>query len=113
MKVRPSTIVRQRSMVEGRTFIVEPYDMFATAGYMRRGGLTVPAWWQSLKGRREVAWFQWDDPVPSLTMCVRLLFRTVGRAVERSWARVRMGRSKPGSGLSPQVVASKPRSTYS
>jgi D-aspartate ligase len=101
--------VRQLPMVEDRTFIVESYDLLASLGYMRRGGLTVRAWWQSLKGSREFVWFHWDDPVPGLTMCVRLLLRAVGRGVERSWAWVRLSRSRPGSGHSPQVLTSKTR----
>src|SRR5207245_8858509 len=56
-------------VVEGRTFIVEPYDLFTTLGYMRRSGLTLRAWWRSLKGRREIAWFNWRDPAPFLSMC--------------------------------------------
>ncbi len=97
--------VRQLAMVEDRTFIVEPHDLFASLGYMRRGGLTLRAWWQSLKpgrGSREVAWFHWDDPVPGLIMCVRLLFRVVGRVVERSWARFRIGSLRTGSGHRPR-----------
>jgi predicted ATP-grasp superfamily ATP-dependent carboligase len=106
--------VRQLPMVEERIFIVEPYDLLASLGYMRRGGLTVRAWWRSLKGSREIAWFQWDDPVPGLTMCVRLLFRAVGRGVERSWAWVRLSRARPGSRRNPHVLTSKTRPvTYS
>ena len=65
--------------VEGRMFIVEPYDFFASLNYMRHGGLTVREWWKSLQGKREIAWFKWQDPVPFLTMCVRLLLFAVGR----------------------------------
>ena len=97
-------IVRRLPMVEGRTFIVEPYDLFTSLGYMRRGGLTVRGWWRSLKGKREIAWFSRNDPVPFLTMCVRLLIRAVGCSVQRSWAQICASHRRR-----PKVVASKPR----
>ena len=78
-------MVRRQSMVGGRTFIVEPYDLFATLGYMRRGGLTVRQWWHSLAGQRETAWFNLHDPVPFLFVCARLLLRGAGQ----SWGRIR------------------------
>jgi D-aspartate ligase len=67
--------------VEGRTLVVEPYDFIASLDYMRHGGLTVRNWWKSLQGKREIAWFTWEDPVPFLAMCVRLLLFAIARAV--------------------------------
>jgi capsular exopolysaccharide synthesis family protein len=96
--------VRRLPVVEGRTFIVEPYDLFTSLSYMRRGGLTVRGWWRSLKGKREIAWFSRNDPVPFLTMCVRLLIRAVGCSVQRSWAQICASHRRR-----PKVVASKPR----
>ena len=84
-------------VVEGRTFIVEPYDLFASLRYMLRGRLTVGAWWRSLKGSpREIAWFTWDDPMPFLTMCVRLLLRAVAHAVRKGgeWVSPRLSRQE-------------------
>jgi D-aspartate ligase len=81
--------------VQDRTFIVEPYDLLATIGYMRRNSLTVREWWSSLKGRKEVAWFSADDPVPFLTMCIRLLLRGVGRLIGKGWAYLRPARATP------------------
>jgi D-aspartate ligase len=77
--------VRRLPVDEDRTFIVEPYDLFASLGYLRRGGLTLRGWWNSLKGKKEIAWLSWDDPVPFPAMCVRLLIRAVGGAVRRRW----------------------------
>jgi predicted ATP-grasp superfamily ATP-dependent carboligase len=65
--------------VEGRTFIVEPYDLLASLGYFRRGGLTMREWRLSFKGMRELAWFSRDDPLPFLVMCIRLLLRVIQR----------------------------------
>lgn len=93
---------------EGRTFIVEPYDLLASFGYACNGGLTAGAWWQSLKGRRELAWFHRDDPVLFLSMWVRLLMRAVGHAAQGSWAW--LGRwTRPRRIGHPGVIASKPR----
>jgi len=64
-----------------RTFIVEPFDLFASLSYVRHGQLTMREWWQSLKGKRELAWFSWDDPLPFVMMCVRLVLRVAGRAL--------------------------------
>jgi predicted ATP-grasp superfamily ATP-dependent carboligase len=66
---------------DGRTFIVEPYDLLASLGYFRRGGLTLHEWRLSLKGTRELAWFSRDDPLPFLMMCIRLLLRAVDRVL--------------------------------
>jgi predicted ATP-grasp superfamily ATP-dependent carboligase len=65
--------------IEGRMFIVEPYDLLASLGYFRRGMLTLGEWRLSFKGMRELAWFSRDDPLPFLVMCIRLLLRAVQR----------------------------------
>ncbi|HMF68852.1 MAG TPA: hypothetical protein VK602_14735 [Phyllobacterium sp.] len=80
----------QRSpMMEGRTFMVELHDLFASLAYLRRGGLTIQTWRKSLTGRRELAWWSWDDPLPFLAMGTRLLLRVAGRAVRTRWKQVK------------------------
>src|SRR5947207_15058151 len=69
--------------IEGRTFIVEFHDLVASLGYIRQGGLTLHAWWRSLKGTREWAWCSRDDPLPCLMMCLRLLLRVAKRILRR------------------------------
>jgi D-aspartate ligase len=76
-------------MIEGRTFIVELHDLFAALAYLRRGGLTLRAWRQSLAGKRELAWWSWDDPLPFLVMATRLLLRAARRAVRTRSEQVR------------------------
>ena len=100
--------VRPLPVVEGRTFIVEPYDLFTSLSYMRRGGLTVSGWWRSLKGKREIAWFSRNDPVPFLTMCARLLIRAVARSVQRSWAQIVASRSSSSDKRRLRAMAPKP-----
>jgi len=73
--------VSSAPMIEGRTFIVELYDLFAALAYLRRGGLTLRSWRQSLAGKRELAWWSWGDPLPFLVMATRLLLRVARRAV--------------------------------
>jgi D-aspartate ligase len=73
------------SMIEGRKFIAEPYDVFTSFVYLRRGGLTMRAWWQSLAGRREFAWWSVDDPLPMAVMIIRLTLRVAGRAMRSIW----------------------------
>jgi predicted ATP-grasp superfamily ATP-dependent carboligase len=73
--------------IQARTFVVEPYDLLASIGYLRRRRLTVSGWCLSLKGRIERAWFSADDPIPFLVMCIRLLLRGVARLIARSGER--------------------------
>jgi D-aspartate ligase len=65
--------------IEGRTFIADAHDIFASIGYFRKRQLTLRDWWLSLKGTREWAWFSRTDPLPFLMMGIRLLLRVVGR----------------------------------
>src|SRR5262249_5185950 len=76
-------------MIEGRTFIAEFYDLFASLAHLRRGELTIRSWRQSLAGRRELAWWSWGDPVPFFVMATRLLFRVVGRAIRTRSERIK------------------------
>jgi predicted ATP-grasp superfamily ATP-dependent carboligase len=76
--------VRESGSAVGRTFLAEFHDLAASLGYLWRGKLTFREWRQSLKGRREVAWFSGDDPLPFVMVCVRLLFRVAERLL-RAW----------------------------
>jgi predicted ATP-grasp superfamily ATP-dependent carboligase len=71
--------VHRSQPVEGRTFIVEPFDVLSSLRYFREGGLTLREWRLSFKGTRELAWFSRDDPLPFLAMCIRLLVRAIQR----------------------------------
>jgi len=76
--------VRLARGVQVRTFVVEPYDLIASFGYLRLKRLTLGEWWLSLGGKKESAWFSADDPVPFLAMCVRLVLRGMARFIEKS-----------------------------
>jgi D-aspartate ligase len=82
--------VGRSPMIEGRTFIVELHDLFATLAYLRRGDLTLRSWRQSLAGKREFAWWSWDDPLPFLVMATRLLLRAARRAVRTRSEKVKV-----------------------
>ena len=81
--------VQSSPMIEGRTFIVELHDLFAAVAHLRRGEMTIRSWLRSLSGRRELAWWRWDDPLPFLVMCARLLLRAGGRGVWAKWEQVK------------------------
>jgi D-aspartate ligase len=66
---------------DGRGFVVEPYDLLASWGYHRDGGLTFRAWLRSLKGVEERAWIAADDLAPFSVMCLRFLASGVQRAL--------------------------------
>jgi D-aspartate ligase len=85
--------VRQTETEEGRLLLVESYDLFACVGDMWKGTLTPKGWWESLKGKKELAWLSWDDPFPFFMMWIRLLVRIVARVFRR--ARLML----PGSGI--------------
>jgi predicted ATP-grasp superfamily ATP-dependent carboligase len=80
--------VPREEMIEGRAFIVEPYDLMAAAEFLRANALTIVRWWRSLRGEKELAWFSWDDPVPFFTMLARLSARFSERACELLWSRL-------------------------
>jgi predicted ATP-grasp superfamily ATP-dependent carboligase len=84
--------VRLTRGIQVRTFVVEPYDLLASLGYLRRNHMTLNEWWSSLGGRKQVAWFSADDPVPFVTMCIRLLLRGVARLIGKTRARLRFSR---------------------
>src|SRR6266566_290992 len=73
--------VKSSPMIEGRTFIVELHDILASVTYLRRGEMTIRSWLRSLSGKRELAWWSWNDPLPFLAMVARLLFRAGNRGV--------------------------------
>jgi D-aspartate ligase len=84
--------VRSLPAVEGRTFIVEPFDLFASLGYMLQAGLTVRTWLLSLAGNREFGWFDRRDPLPSFVMCVRLLLHVLQRLAGKGLASLHISR---------------------
>ncbi len=57
---------------EGRKWLVEPYDVVASAQLAAEGMLTPKAWRRSLRGVDELAWWARDDPLPFLAMCASL-----------------------------------------
>lgn len=73
--------VRRSRQVDGRIFVVEPYDLRASVNYFWRGELSAYAWLHSFKGRKEFAWFNWDDPSPFLMAWARLAIRGVARII--------------------------------
>ncbi len=74
-------MVRRSRQIDGRVFVVEPYDLRTSVNYFWRGELSASAWLHSFKGRREFAWFSWDDPLPFLMAWSRLAIRGVARII--------------------------------
>ena len=75
--------------VEGRTFVVELHDILAAVALLRRRQMTIRSWIRSLAGKRELAWWSWNDPFPFLAMVVRLLIRAGGRGMRSRLRQVR------------------------
>jgi predicted ATP-grasp superfamily ATP-dependent carboligase len=75
--------VDQKQPEEDRKLFVESYDFFASARYMRKGALTWSGWWQSLRGHRENAWLDHEDPVPFFAMWIRLAQQTAANRLRR------------------------------
>jgi len=87
--------VSSSAPVYGRKFIVESHDFFGSIAYMRQGTLTASGWWQSLKGRKELAWFRWNDPLPAIVLGFRLMFRVIDRALRHLLAGVHPATHRP------------------
>jgi D-aspartate ligase len=71
--------VKRSALVEGRVFIVEPYDLVGCLSYLRRRKITIRELLSSWRGSREFAWFSWRDPLPFLSMCIRMLAHLLAR----------------------------------
>lgn len=71
--------VRRSPQVEDRVFIAEPHDLLACLSYWRRRSVTIRELLSSLRGSRELAWFSWRDPLPFLSLYIRLLPYLVSR----------------------------------
>jgi D-aspartate ligase len=54
----------------GRKWVVENYDLAASAKYLRDGALRVPDWVRSFRGVEEAAWFARDDISPWAAMWI-------------------------------------------
>jgi D-aspartate ligase len=89
--------VKQSPLVEGRVFIVEPYDLLASLSYLRRRKVTLGKLLLALRGSKELAWFSWRDPLPILLMCLRLLLHVASRfgTAGRTALRARKGGDQP------------------
>jgi predicted ATP-grasp superfamily ATP-dependent carboligase len=53
---------------EGRRWMIEDYDLISSHDYYQEGTLSFRAWFRSLKGVEEAAWFNWKDLSPFLMM---------------------------------------------
>ncbi len=82
--------VPRARQLDGRGFVVENRDLPALLGYLRLR--PKPDAVPHARGRIEPAWFAWDDPLPFVTMAVRLvgpLSRRVARRRRNAKARRR------------------------
>jgi D-aspartate ligase len=69
----PSDTARER-----RKWVVENYDLVASAKYYRDGALRPCDWLRSFRGVEEAAWFSWDDPLPFGAMWIQSLRYAIG-----------------------------------
>ncbi len=69
--------VPQSPSVVARSLIVENYELRVMWGYGRAHGLGLRAWFRSLRGKWELAWFATDDVLPCAMMWLRLLLGRV------------------------------------
>jgi predicted ATP-grasp superfamily ATP-dependent carboligase len=100
--------VRRSPLVEGRVFIVEPYDLFACVSYLGSRSVTIRDLRSSIRGPGEFAWFSWRDPLPFLSMCIRLLlyvFSRLGRAKRVSLPEITHPDRPPLAGQHPATQA--------
>jgi D-aspartate ligase len=91
---------------DGRKWVVEPYDLVASAQEIRHGALSASEWAKSFAGVQEAAWWAPDDPLPFAGMCASLGWQWVrysSRRRQRARTEVRAGSGSPTSPeLNPQ-----------
>jgi D-aspartate ligase len=73
--------VPETSPIDGRRWVVEPWDLMSAIRYRRRGDITLAAWARSFRGVREDAWFARDDPRPFFALWIWLLLSWLPRRV--------------------------------
>ena len=73
--------------LDGRKWVVEPYDLLTSVQIRRERALTLGDWLRSMRGIEEAAWWARDDPVPFLAMVASL-----GPLGLRCWERNRRDR---------------------
>jgi D-aspartate ligase len=78
--------VPESSMVEGRKWLVEDWDLISCYRYFRDGNLTVAQWAKSFGGVKENGWFAMDDLLPFFLMCARLGLNTVRSRMRQTHA---------------------------
>ncbi|WP_271615348.1 carboxylate--amine ligase [Bradyrhizobium sp. CCBAU 51627] len=105
-------IVRRSGQVDGRVFVVEPDDLRASVNYARRSELSAYAWLQSFKGRKEFAWFSWDDPLPFLTVWARIAIRGVGKILRIRPFKANASRQSTGAGQGRKPDQAMPITGY-
>ncbi|HET7049372.1 MAG TPA: methyltransferase domain-containing protein [Solirubrobacteraceae bacterium] len=93
--------VRMRRPLDGRKWVVEPYDLVASAQEIRRKTLTLSGWIRSLSGIREAAWWARDDPLPFFGMCASLGWKAVRYNARRR--RRRRAEKRAASGPPPNT----------
>jgi predicted ATP-grasp superfamily ATP-dependent carboligase len=81
--------VRTAAARERRKWVVENYDLVASAKYYRDEALRPREWLRSFRGVEEAAWFSWDDLLPFGAMWIQSLRYAIGElwsdAGKRSW----------------------------
>ena len=69
--------------VRGRRLWYPRQDLRAFRELRRRGELSLPQWLWSLRHRKMLPFFRWDDPLPSLVNETRHAWRTARQRLER------------------------------
>lgn len=82
---------------DGRKWVVEPYDIVASAQEVREGTLTLSEWARSFSGVHEAAWWARDDLLPFYGMCGSLGSQAVRYRMRRR--RRRHAERRAASGL--------------
>lgn len=71
---QPAPEIRPR---EGRRWLIEDFDVIATAYYIRERSISFGDWLRSFRGVQETAWFNWRDPVPFVMMLASFIKQTI------------------------------------
>ena len=88
------SLFRTGSLVPGRRWLVENFDVVSAVTHFRRGDLEPAAWLRSFRGVQETSWFAPDDPLPFASMCWRSLMKATAGGGFRTRSKSGLSRSE-------------------
>ena len=75
--------IRTGGFPEGRKWVVEDADLFASQRLIRQKSLSLMEWARSFRGVREGGYFSWSDPLPFIVRAFAVAGIVVNRLLRK------------------------------